>query len=186
MKNKKLNVFIIHGSYGHPKENWIPWLKSELEKQGYQVFVPKFPTPKNQSLKNWLKVFERYKKHINKKTIFVGHSIGVAFLLRVIEGLDKPIKAAYLISGFIELLGNPVFDDINKTFVEKKFDWRKIKTNCQKFYLFHSDNDPYVPLEKAQKLAKKLGEKIILVKNAGHFNEKAGYKKFELLLEKIL
>ena len=182
---KKINVFIIHGSYGHPKENWIPWLKSELEKQGYQVFVPKFPTPKNQTLENWLEVFERYKKYVNQKTIFVGHSIGVAFLLSVIEKLDKKIKATYLISGFIDLLGNPVFDKVNKTFVKKDFDWQKIKNNCQKFYLFHSDNDPYVPLEKAQKLAKKLDEKIILVKNAGHFNERAGYKKFELLLEKI-
>jgi len=160
-------------------------LKSELEKQGYQVFVPKFPTPKNQTLENWLEVFERYKKYVNQKTIFVGHSIGVAFLLSVIEKLDKKIKATYLISGFIDLLGNPVFDKVNKTFVKKDFDWQKIKNNCQKFYLFHSDNDPYVPLEKAQKLAKKLDEKIILVKNAGHFNERAGYKKFELLLEKI-
>ncbi len=51
--------------------------------------------------------------------------------------------------------------------------------------MFHSDNDPYVPLEKAKELAKKLGVELIMVKNAGHFNEKAGYTKFELLLEKI-
>jgi len=30
---KKVNVFIIHGADGHPKENWFPWLKSELGKQ---------------------------------------------------------------------------------------------------------------------------------------------------------
>ena len=157
---KKVNVFIIHGADGHPKENWFPWLKSELEKQRYQVFTPKFPTPKNQTLKNWLKVFERYKKYVDKNTIFIGHSIGATFLLSVIERLDKKIKTAYLVSGFIDLLGNPVFDKINKTFIEKELDWKKIKNNCQKFYIFHSDNDPYVPLEEAQKLAKKLDEKL--------------------------
>ena len=82
-------------------------------------------------------------------------------------------------------MGNPNFDNINKSFVDKRFDWQKIKQNCKKFYIFHSDNDPYVSLEKAEQLAKNLGVDVILVKNAGHFNEKVGYTKFELLLEKI-
>jgi predicted alpha/beta hydrolase family esterase len=51
------NAFIIHGSYGHPKENWFPWLKNELEKLNYKVFVPAFPTPQNQSLASWFKTF---------------------------------------------------------------------------------------------------------------------------------
>ena len=179
------NVFIIHGAYGHPNENWFPWLKSELEKLGCRVFIPKFPTPENQSLKNWLKVFENYKQYLNENSIVVGHSLGPVFLLNILEKLDKPIKAAFFVSGFVGLLGNPNFDNINKTFVDKNFDWQKIKQNCKKFYIFHSDNDPYVPLEKAKELAKNLDVDIILVKNAGHFNEKAGYTKFELLLKKI-
>ncbi|RLJ02162.1 MAG: serine hydrolase family protein [Candidatus Aenigmatarchaeota archaeon] len=179
------NIIIIHGAYGHPNENWFPWLKSELEKLGCRVFIPKFPTPENQSLKNWLKVFENYKQYLNENSIVVGHSLGPVFLLNILEKLDKPIKAAFFVSGFVGLLGNPNFDNINKTFVDKNFDWQKIKQNCKKFYIFHSDNDPYVPLEKAKELAKNLDVDIILVKNAGHFNEKAGYTKFELLLKKI-
>jgi len=54
------NIFIIHGSYGNPDENWFPWLKVELEKLGHKVFVPKFPTPENQSLNSWKKVFSEY------------------------------------------------------------------------------------------------------------------------------
>ena len=179
------NVFIVHGAYGNPEENWFPWLKSELEKLGCRVFVPKFPTPKNQSLENWLKVFDDYKQYLNENSIVVGHSLGPAFLLNVLEKLDKPIKAAFFVSGFTGLLGNSEFDRINKSFVDKPFDWQKIKRNCPKFFVFHSDNDPYVPLEKAEEFAKNLGVNVILVKNAGHFNEKAGYTKFELLLEKI-
>ncbi len=179
------NIFIIHGAYGCPEENWFPWLKIELEKLRCKVFVPKFPTPENQSLENWFKAFENYRQYLNKDSIIVGHSMGSAFLLSVLEKLDKPIKASFFISGFIDLLENHEVDEINKTFVNKDFDWWKIKRNCKKFYLFHSDNDPYVPLEKAEKLAKNLGINLILVKNAGHFNKKAGYTKFELLLEKI-
>jgi hypothetical protein len=179
------NIFIIHGAYGHPGENWFPWLKTELEKLGCRVFVPKFPTPKGQSLENWLKVFGNYREHLNENSIVIGHSLGPAFLLNILEELDKPIKAAFFVSGFVGLLGSPEFDEINKTFVDKSFDWQKIKQNCPKFFVFHSDNDPYVPLEKAKQFAKNLGVKVVLVKNAGHFNEKAGYIKFPLLLGKI-
>ncbi len=179
------NIFIIHGAYGTPKENWFPWLKSKLENLGCKVFVPKFPTPENQSLENWIKVFKKYEQYLNKNSIVIGHSLGPAFLLNILENLDKPIKAAFFISGFLELSGNPAFDNINRSFIEKNFDWQKIKKNCQKFFVFHSDNDPYIPLEKAERLAKNLGVNMIVVKNAGHFNEKAGYVKFDLLLEKI-
>lgn len=99
------------------------------------MFTPKFPTPKNQTLKNWLKVFERYKKYVDKNTIFIGHSIGATFLLSVIERLDKKIKAVYLVSGFINLLGNQVFDKINKTFVEEDFDWKKITVRNFIFFI---------------------------------------------------
>ena len=33
-------VFIIHGWGGYPEEGWLPWLKKELEKNGFKVFVP--------------------------------------------------------------------------------------------------------------------------------------------------
>ena len=179
------NVFIIHGAHGTPEENWFPWLKAELEKLDYKVFVPKFPTPENQTLKDWLEVFKDYEQYFNNDTIVVGHSIGATFLLSVIEKLEKSIKAALFVSGFVDLLDNEEFDKINKTFVEHNFDWDKIKQNCSEFFIYHSDNDPYVPLDIARNLADKLDRDIVIVKNAGHFNKDAGYDKFNLLLDKI-
>lgn len=178
-------AFIIHGAYGNSKENWLPWLKRELEAHGWQVIVPDFPTPENQSLGNWKREFEKYEKSIGKDSIFIGHSIGAAFVLSVIEEVGQPVKAAYLVAGFVSPLGNE-FDALNKTFLEKKFDWAKIRKNCGKFVIFSSDNDPYVPLEKGEEMSQKLGVEMIVVEGAGHFNEKAGYKKFALLLENIL
>ena len=54
-----------------------------------------------------------------------------------------------------------------------------------KIVVFQSDNDPYVPLEKTKQLAKSLDVELKIIKNAGHFNEKAGYIKFPELLEDI-
>lgn len=178
-------VFVIHGSYGNPQENWFPWLKEKLEAEGHEVFIPKFPTPENQSLDNWMSVFEENFSLIDKNTIFVGHSLGPAFILSILEKVNVKVRACFFVSGFFVLLGKKEFDDINRTFITKKFDWDKIKDNCEKFYVFHSDNDPYVPLEKARELAKKLDTEIVMVNDAGHFNEASGYIKFDLLLDKI-
>ena len=179
------NIIIIHGTGGSPEGNWFPWLKSELEKSGNIVFVPRFPTPKNQSLESWLKVFENYKQYLDEDSIVIGHSLGPAFLLSVIEGLEHPIKSAFFVSGFTGVFGKSEYDELNKTFTTRTFDWVKIKRNCRRFFVIHSEDDPYVPLERGQILAKNLGAEMIVVKNAGNINEEFGYTKFELLLEKI-
>lgn len=181
---------MIHGSYGNPKENWFPWLKKELEKSGHTVFVPEFPTPENQSLENWMKKFNKYIQMVNEDSIFIGHSLAPAFILSVLEKLNivKPVKACFFVAGFVGKLSVKDFKDlneINSTFTEKNFNWEKIKNNCEKFILYHSDNDPYVPLEKAKELSEKLGCELKIIKGAGHFNKKAGYTKFETLLKDI-
>jgi len=179
-----VNVIIIHGACGHPQENWFPWLKYQLGKLGCKVFVPKFPTPVNQSLDSWMEVFEGYKKYLSKDTIVVGHSCGVPFLLNVLERIEKPIRAAFFVSGFIRLLNNN-FDQYIRTFSDKSFNWDKIKHNCKSFYMFHSDNDRIVPINKGIELSKHLTTDIMIIKNAGHINWESGYTHFEMLLEKI-
>jgi predicted alpha/beta hydrolase family esterase len=175
-------TFIFHGIGGSPQENWFPWLKKELEKLGQQVIVPQFPTPEGQTLENWLKTLAEYEDQINGDTVLVGHSLGVPFALNVIE--RNKVKAAFFVAGYYGKF-NSQFDDVTKTFAQRDFDWDKIKSNCENFYVFHSDNDPYIKLEKAKQLVEKLNAELILVPGAGHMNESAGYTEFELLLEKI-
>jgi uncharacterized protein len=178
-------AFIFHGTCGHPLENWFPWMKNELEKIGYKTFVPRFPTPEGQNLGNWLNVFREYEGYTDKDTIFICHSIGCAFGLDILEGLNKKIDKCFLVAGFIGALNLDV-DILNKTIAEKEFNWRKIKKNCPRFIMFQSDDDQKVPMEKAEELKEKLDADLIIIKNAGHFNKAAGYTKFEALKEKII
>ena len=180
-----VNVFIFHGTAGYPEENWFPWLKRRLEKLGCKVIVPQFPTPKNQTLENWLKVLKNYEQFYNGNTILVGHSLGGAFLLRVLEKYNAKIKAAFIVAAPIGI--SPIKNyESDRLFLGKfAFDWEKIKNHCNKFFVFHSDNDPYVSLGNGQELSKKLNTKLIFIPNAGHFNTSAGYMTFDALFEKI-
>lgn len=180
-------ALIIHGAYGNPAENWFPWLREQLEALGYEVVTPPLPTPKHQHLEMWLERVEEYRQEWgDENTIFIGHSIGAAFVLRLLMShTGEPIRAAFLVAGFITQLGDPKFDKLNASFLANSFDWERIKENCQKFFVYHSDNDPYVQLAKGEEMAKKLGVQITMVPDAGHFNAEAGYTEFDRLLQNI-
>lgn len=178
-----MKFFIIHGSFGSPNENWFPWLKNELEEQKHTVIMPTFPTPEGQSLNSWNKVFDKYLNDIDGDTILIGHSLGCAYILNLLEQVS--VKAAFLVSGWIGSLSIPEYDDVNYSFTDRDFNFDKIKQNCNQFIIFQSDNDKYVTVDKGKELAKKLDTGVILVENAGHFNTESGYIKFKLLLEKI-
>ena len=178
-------IFIFHGTGGHPEENWFPWLKQKLEKLGCNVIVPKFPTPENQTLENWLKVLKNYKKSYNEDTILIGHSLGGAFLLRVLEKYKVKIKTAFIIAAPIGILPIKNYQSDKLFLGEFAFDWEKIKNHCGKFFVFHSDDDPYVSLGNGEELSKKLNTELTFIPNAGHFNKSSGYTTFDSLFEKI-
>jgi|SRR6185295_16239364 len=180
-------VFIIHGTEGSPQENWFPWLQEKLEQQGCHVFVPQFPSPPGVPVKSaaWFDILKNYKEHINSETIFIAHSLGGIFLLRVLEKLKGQIRAAFFVATPIGI--RPILNyDRDNIFSGFSFAWEEIKKKAQDFVVFHSDTDPYVGLENGKELAKKLGIDLSFIANAGHFNAKAGYLKFEALAERVL
>jgi predicted alpha/beta hydrolase family esterase len=69
--------------------------------------------------------------------------------------------------------------------VEKEFNGDKMKVNCSGFYVYASDNDLYVTLDKSRYVAEQLGAEFNVIRNARHFNAAAGYLKFERLLNDI-
>lgn len=178
-------IFIFHGIQGHPAENWFPWLKTQLEKKGYHVIVPAFPHPDKPLLDEWMKHMKQYEKDIDEHTIFIGHSLGAGFALRWMERMSQHIQAAFFIAPAWCIMGNP-FDPLMTTFTIGSYNWAAIKQHCSNIHIIQSDNDPYVASSLAEELGKYLNVKPMIIRNAGHFNEKAGYTTFPLLLEKVM
>ena len=178
-------VVIIHGSYGSSQENWFPWLAKQVRVLGYEPIVPDFPTPEGQTLKRWLDVFEKAVGRLTPDVMLVGHSLGVAFILRVLERTRQPIAGCFLVSGFLGELGLPEFDKVNADFVTAPVDWKRVRENCGEAHVYNGDNDPYVPLERGKEIAKHLGVGVTVIKNGGHINANAGYSTFPQLLEDL-
>jgi len=180
-----VNLIIIHGVGGYPEENWFSWLKKEMEELTMKVYVPKFPIDENQNLDGWLKEFKNYEQYLDENTIIVGHSLGCAFTLRVLERFDKKIKAAILVAGFIGKLNSERFDPIIESFMKDGFNWNKINENCKNFVVINSENDPYVPIAKGAELVSHLNTGLNIIKDGGHFNTDSGYKTFPVLAKMI-
>ena len=182
----KSSIFIFHGTERYPEENWFPWLKEKLETKGFRVFVPQFPTPPvvAAELSEWFGVLKNYEQYINEETIIMGHSLGGTFTLKLLEKIKHPVRAVFLVGSAIGV--KPVINyERDLSFSGFTFDWQMIKNNAKSFFVFHSDDDPYVSLGNGEKLAKELGVELTLIPNAGHFNTKAGYTSFPYLLKKI-
>ena len=172
-----MNFFIIHGSHESPISHWFPWLKQQLSRYG-RVIVPRFPTPNNQNLRDWLSHFPYSIEH----SIIIAHSLGVLFSLNLLQQKEKAI-ACFFVSGFHKPVGK-YFDEYNSSFLTN-FDFKKIRNNCKAFYNFYSNNDPYVPEQISQELGSLLYAQQFLIEHAGHFRKKDGYSSFPLLLTTI-
>lgn len=179
------NALIVHGTNGHSKENWFPWLAGEIQQKGFHVYVPDLPQPETPSIPVW-NSFIRRKWSFDNDSIIIGHSSGAVATLGLLQELPINVKVnkVLLVAGFTTDLD---WDVLHELFTYS-FDWQTIKSRAKKFVLFHSDDDPYVPLWHGEKLKKLLGAKLILMKGQKHFSVSTDpkYTIFPKLLEKIL
>ncbi len=194
--NLKFNYVIIHGTFGHPGENWFPWLAEEIAKldksgktQKEDVLIPHFPSSDCADYDSWKSVLLGYIDSgiINKNTIFICHSLGPLFVSKVL--IEKQIKVKGMISveaAANHLMGNESFDKINSTFFVPSWDYLdNVKKYLDFNYCFYTDNDPHIPFNILKEYVDHAATKSFFIPNSGHFNEAAGYKTFPQLLELI-
>lgn len=181
----KNNIVILHGTYGNPETNWFPWLKEELKLLNQNVIVPQFSTPKNQTIKNWINILDKNVKKYDDSLILIGHSSSPLVICAKLQQLKKPIKASFFIAPFLGKIGNDIYDKANNDFVNFPFDWKKIR-KMSKFFIYRSNNDPYVPEKFGKIIADNLKIKETIISNGKHLNEESGFDKFPKLLEDIL
>ena len=180
-----VRVIITHGTESNPDANWFPWLANALRAKGTTVIVPRYPTPQGQDLQMWMKTFNAETGGVTPTDILVGHSIGAAFVLRVLETAPSPVKAAVLVAGFASILGDPHYDPLCKSFVGSTFNWQKIRRSAENFVIFSGENDPYVPSVYGEEISGRLASPQIIIPGGKHLNGEAGYTKFPELLKEI-
>ncbi len=170
----KKRVIIVHGWGGYPEEGWFPWLKRELEKQGFTVTVPQMPDTETPRIGAWVSHLAEVVDEPDEHTYFVGHSIGCQTILRYLETIDVKVDGVILVAGFFDVLTGLESDEeraIAKPWLETPIDFEKVKQATDTIVAIFSDNDPFVPLEKNRNIfEEKLGAHVFVENNKGHFS----------------
>ncbi|KKS37241.1 MAG: hypothetical protein UV01_C0012G0028 [Parcubacteria group bacterium GW2011_GWA2_42_14] len=155
-KSKNISIIILHGWGGSSKTDWIPWLKKELEKDGFEVFAPDLPRTLAPRYKEWMSAIEETLKLVSSenKIYFVGHSLGGAAILHFLGNLSRSdlsakkigplISGALLIASPIKLLDVVKLNDFSR----REFRWDEIQKYCPNFSLLYSKDDPLVSPKK--------------------------------------
>ena len=184
MKN---NYLLIHGSFGSPLSNWIPYLRKEIEKKNLEVYTPDFPTGVGyQNYENWSKLLKTYvdANIINENTIIFAHSIAPIFICKFLVENKIRVKRLVLVCGFNNYLGiDKDYDTVNESMYFNNLS--DIKNYCSDIVCFYSDNDPYVKYEAEKEFADTITDNHIMISGGGHLNSESGYTEFAELLKYV-
>ncbi len=160
--NSKIKRFVIlHGRAETSKESFIPWLKQNLEKAGYEVQTPDLP---GTEMPNDLEQAEYVRKNcvLDESTCVVAHSFGGVVTMRLLEQrvrLGKVIFVETPVSGkFVDGKDRPSVTAALK----KGFDFDQIKQQAASFVILTGKKQTIVPLNDGKVLAKKLNGELVL------------------------
>ncbi len=182
----KKRVFLIHGWGGYPEEGWRPWLKKELETQGFDVLVPALPGTDSPDMQAWVATLSEVVGKPDEQCYFVGHSLGAITIMRYLETVQEGEK----VGGVIFVAGFDNDLDIQELRESKFFaspiDWTKIKNSCNQFTAIFSDNDPYVALRNGDVFKEHLDATVVELHNMHHFSGDDGVFELPQALEAVL
>lgn len=168
----------IHGNQStHWSFAWSPWLKTEIEKLGYETFFETMPDSIIARSKYWLPFMKDTVK-IGENDVIIGWSSGAVAAMRYAEG--NKLLGSILVSPSYTDLG----DDLEKKsgYFDKPWDWSKIKANQDKIVLFYGDDDPYIKQDEFDHIIKQLNPTAIKIREGKHFTEQTTFPE---LLEYI-
>jgi len=185
-------VFIVHRWGGLATDNWYQWLKTELEKENIEVYIPQMPETDTPHIATWVPALARVVGSPDERTFFVGHSMGNQTIARYLETLpdDLKIGGVVFVAPFMKRLTNLEPDVETQTIANEwlttPLDLTKVRSHLTKSTAIFSDNDQYVPIDNQDDFLNKLDSKIVLEHNLGHMSPSDGILKVESIKESIL
>lgn len=177
------NAVILHGHGSTENSFWHPYLKTELEKRGYTVWLPTLPETEHPSLAVQLPfIMENWK--YSEGTVIVGHSSGVPLCIALVEELKVKIRMVVLVAGFITAV-----DKESTNMLKNSYDWERIRNNVSNVVIINSDNDPWgCDDKKGREILDRMSGMQITLQGEGHMGSDTfsqPYKEFPLLLKLI-
>lgn len=174
----KPRFIFVHGNQTpHWSFAWAPWLKKELELLGFETFFETMPDSIIARSEYWLPFLKEHVR-VSPNDVIIGWSSGAVAAMRYAE--NNQILGSVLVSPCYTDTG----DELEKQsgYYDTPWKWDDIKANQKKIVLISGDDDPYIPQDEFEFIAKQLKSERIEIHNGKHFIEQ---DEFPELLEYI-
>lgn len=196
-----MQYVFFHGSFVGPNDGWIPQVAKSLRKLNQTVLTPTFPTDNwqkvvqagenaqitRQHLTSWTNTFKQtVVPKLEKKSCFVGHSLGPLFSLHMIDQFNLRLDSAIFVVPFLrspQLSEYWQIERANQSFYRTDFNFSKLKQLIPVSYALYSDNDPYIPSKLTLEFCRQLGSHPIQIKGGAHLSMDSGWSDLPLVTE---
>jgi uncharacterized protein len=145
---------------------WYSYVKSELEKRGYEVIAENMPDPELARSEFWLPFMEE-KLGGDRNVLLIGHSSGAVAIQRYLE--THACHTAVLVG--------TCHTDLNEEserlsgYYDAPWDWDAMKKNAKRIIIFASTDDPFISVSEPQFIAKQLDADYREFTDQGHFQD---------------
>lgn len=175
--NKK--YLILHGWGGSDFPHWQSWLAGELAKNYSTVSFFKFSNIDFPDCGLWMSELKRELEEF-RPDVVICHSIAnILWFQMCHEFVLAEVEKLYIVAP----------PSLNCDIAElKSFYPCALPTNlyAKESLLITSTNDPYLSMDEAKSLQKKLNIPMKVLENAGHINSDSGYGEWPWILENII
>eukprot|EP00729_Bicosta_minor_P003397 gene3397-8434_t len=165
-----IRVVIVPGNGGGDvfQANWYAEMQAVLQRPSYgRGCIPvlqNMPDPHKAREKIWIP-FMRKELGCNERTIIVGHSSGAVAAMRFAE--QYQVYGIVLVSACHTDLG--LKSERIAGYYGRPWLWERQKANSNWILQFHSDNDPFIPVEEARHVAANLDSEYYELAGKSHY-----------------
>ncbi len=173
-----MKTLILHGWGGSDHPHWQSELASQIAKNYGTVSFPLLDNCHFPSKNRWLKQVKQLLEEFKPDTV-VCHSLANTLWFWLCQENIATVEKLFMVSPPSLSTTEPTI----KTFFPCEI---PSDVHAKEVHLIVSDNDPWIELEEAQKMAKTIGASYTVIHNARHINADSGYGKWNLIEDLIL
>lgn len=174
-----MKTLILHGWGGSDYPHWQAHLAVEIAKNYGMVCFPLIQHPHYPNRNRWMKQIRHILEEFKPDTV-VCHSLANNLWMWLCEeGKLQEINRLFMVSV-------PSLETKEKT-IKTFFPCPLPKDiYAKKVHMLVSDDDPWVKLEEAEKIASYYDADFTVIHKAGHINADSGYGKWELIEQLVI
>ncbi|MEO6238734.1 MAG: alpha/beta hydrolase [Vicinamibacterales bacterium] len=159
-----MKVILIHGNGGSTAADcWYPRVEQECAALGLTVVNQAFPDNVKARARFWLPHLEDL--GADENTILIGHSSGAVAAMRYAE--THRLLGSILVGVCHTDLGDS--GEAESGYYNQPWQWPLIRKHQQWIAIYHSRDDPLVPVQEARFVAARLKCSYFEFRDRGHF-----------------